>query len=260
MADWMTRYRRFETQAAGMHPEVSVDDFNYTIYVSPRYKYAYAFTPKAGCTTLKRILTDAEFGEEQPYVEQEDVHYREFLPFLKMMQVGDPKVFLARPDIFTFCFVRNPYTRLLSAYLDKIVGKKGQHQAVLQALGQSDHPDYEISFAEFVKVVCAQSIEEQDQHWRVQYYMTYQAGIRYDFVGRFERLNEDIEKVLGQLGLEKYFTAALRGSKQQKAYGQQHATGADQKISQYYTPQLQTMVYQKFEIDFEYFRYSPLLP
>ncbi|PHI21464.1 hypothetical protein CEQ90_03440 [Lewinellaceae bacterium SD302] len=257
MADWMSRYAIFATQSAGLHPEMSIQDFNYTIKISPKHNYAYAVTPKAGCTTLQKILIDAEFGEHQHFDQVQYMHYKEFLPFLSPMQIGDPKVFFRRPDIFTFCFVRNPYTRLLSGYLDKIVRKKDQRDPILEIMGKGQ--DYEISFSEFLEVVCGQPINEQDHHWRVQYYLTYQAGIKYDFIGRFENLDNDICHVCENLGITEFMGKDLYKCDENDdsvAFGRHHATGADALLDEYYTPELKKMVANKFTLDFEYFGYS----
>lgn len=255
MSSWNDRYTEFVQQAKGLHPKVDIADFDYTIYISPRYNYAYAFTPKAGCTTVKKLLTDAEFAEPQAYTDVEYLHYREFLPFLKPSQVGDPKVFFQRKDIFKFCFVRHPYSRLLSGYLDKVVGRKPQRDSILATLGKDQ--TYEPTFAEFIKAVCAQPVHKQDQHWRVQYYLTYQMGIDYDFIGRFENLRHDVSQVAEQLGILSFLTEDILGSPTQQAMGQHHATGADALVEKYYDASLKRMVQRAFEEDFEFFGYAP---
>lgn len=255
MSDWMSRYRIFEEQSEGMHPEMTLDDFNYTIYISPKYNYAYAFTPKAGCTTLKKLLTDAEVGKIHSLEDIEYLHYREFFPFLKTIQIGDPRAFFQREDIFKFCFVRHPYGRLLSGYLDKVVHRKGQHQQIEAALGKQEGEN--ISFAEFIDAVVQLPIIEQDQHWRVQYYQTYQAGIKHDFIGRFENFAEDVRYVAERLGIQAYLGPEILGTSLVKSVGRHHATGADALVEQYYTPDLKAKIYEKYRMDFEVFGYQP---
>jgi hypothetical protein len=38
-----------------------------------------------------------------------------------------------------------------------------------------------------------------DNHWRVQYYQTMQPGIKYAFIGRFERFAEDTRVAGGRI-------------------------------------------------------------
>lgn len=260
MADWMTHYHQFEAQALGLHPKVKLDDFRHAIIISPRYRYLFVNVPKVACTTIRKLLLDAEHGEVRPYAEREELHYNEFLPFLNIQQVGNVKTFVTRPDIFKFCFVRNPYTRLLSGYLDKIVRKKDQRNPILRQLGLFHQPEVELSFAQFVQAVVDLPVMHQDQHWRVQYYQTCQAGIKYDFIGRFESLEQDLRAVAQQIGIGAFIQEDTFGNTATKAVGQHHATGAAEQLSSYYTPALQEMVYQKYREDFDCFGYDKALP
>jgi len=84
-----------------------------------------------------------------------NIHKREFSPLIKPSQVGNFDKFLNRNKLFKFCFVRNPYTRLLSAYFEKIKLGKSQKCSILLHMGKYPYNlNTEISFSEFVHVVC----------------------------------------------------------------------------------------------------------
>ena len=162
------------------------------------------------------------------------------------------KRFMERDDIFRFCLVRNPYTRLLSAYLDKIAKNTPTKLNILHHLGLTEQAmDEPIDFPLFVDVACGQSPEHMDPHWRVQYIHTCQAHIEYHKIGRFETLDEDFRSILNILSPN----AASYLSTEQR-----HSTRSEHKLRDYYTPELRAKVRQAYALDFEHFGYPDQLP
>lgn len=256
---WTDCLSRIEAKNAHLHPQLPASEFHNSLLISPRHHYVFANNPKVACTTIRKLLIDAEFGKVRPYQERAaTLHYKEFLPFHTVWQLGDFPAYLNRPDVFCFCFVRNPYTRLLSGYLDKVVGSKPQKNNILKQLGNEQDTDREIDFPTFVRAVCAMPPSQQDAHWRVQYYQTAQTGIPFDFVGRFERLEHDLREVADRLGVSGFIDEHLFG--RATTTSRHHATGADQRIRDFYTPELRDLVAEAFRIDFQHFGYSYDLP
>jgi dermatan 4-sulfotransferase 1 len=247
MSDWNTRWQDFQKSAEHCYPFLRPEDLIHASHISLQNKYLYVETPKVACSTIKKLLIDAEYEGRVPFSEMEYIHYREFSPLLNARQVGDFRDFLGRKDIFKFCFVRNPYSRLLSCYLDKIAKRKGQHYWPQIELGYGSFYDKALTFVEFVEAVCAQPIRHMDPHWRIQYYATFQAGIDYDYIGRFENFEADLKFAIGQtkIDFEKYY--------QIKAG---HATGAKGLLNEFYTEEISEKVYWKYQKDFEYFGYD----
>lgn len=251
MSSWNTRFNIFREQANDYHPYIRLHDFVHETLVSFRHKYFYANNPKVACSTILALLIGAEYDEKVDPEHMDYVHFREFIPFLNIRHVGDVGKFLSRPDIFKFCFVRNPYTRLLSAYLNKIVGNEAQKDGIMIQLGYGNVHQKELSFETFVDAVIEQPIMHMDAHWRLQYYQNFHTNIKYDFIGRFEQFDQDLAIVAERLNidLDKYYKR-MSG----------HATNAGKKVSAFYTPQIAEKVYKKFKIDFEAFNYSKDLP
>ncbi len=251
MSDWMNRWNDFQKSADKCFRFLKAEDLIHATHISLRHGYLYVETAKVACSTVKRLLIDAEYESKVELTESEYIHFREFSPLLNARQIGPFDNFLKRSDIFKFCFVRNPYTRLLSCYLDKIIQRKGPQHPLMIQLGYSQFSEKVLSFEEFIEAIIAQPVVYMDAHWRTQYYATFQGGIDYDFIGKFENFATDFRHAIQQTNIDfdKYYT--IENS---------HATQANNLIDHYYTPDLVEKVYRKFQIDFDYFGYSKKLP
>lgn len=249
--DWTKRWNEFRQGAGDCLNYLRPDELDYGSNISLQHKYIYMETAKVGCSTIKKLLIKAEYGELVDHKAADHVHHRAFSPLLNAKQVGNFLEFVHREDIFSFCFARNPYTRLLSAYLDKIAKRKPEHEDLMIQLGYGPFSEHVLSFEEFVYAVSEQPVLNMNIHWRTQYYATFQHAIRYDFIGRFESFEPDLRFAMDRIGIdmEKYYQVQAG-----------HATQASQKLAEYYTPELIEKVYQVYQIDFEYFRYPKGLP
>ncbi len=227
---------------------VPPSNFDYSVNISLKYNYLYTETPKVGCSTIKTTLQKMELNDPDFYREDfEDIHNRNFSPLLKPSQIGSFEKFITG-SVFKFCFSRNPYSRLLSAYLEKIKSNKPQKRQILLHLGKNySDIDQEVSFDEFVNVVCEQPIINMNHHWRVQYYQTFQEFIEYDFVGKLENFSDDFKIVLAKLN--KNYAHFLKDERR-------HSTRASDHLSKFYTPSLIKIVQDKYAKDFEYFGYE----
>jgi hypothetical protein len=228
---------------------------NYATNISFIHKYVYIETPKVACSSIKLILQRIELKDFNLNKDMDILHNREYSPLLKPTQVGDFGEIIKKKEFFKFCFVRNPYTRILSAYLDKIASKNEdtfRKHCIYTQLGYDFRStEQTISFKDFVRSISTHPIKMMDPHWRPQYYQTLQDFVDYDFIGRFESIERDIEfvvkKIAGRKG-KKYITQSRT-----------HKTGADSLIRQYYTEEIRDMVYTKYRKDFNYFGYSSVL-
>lgn len=240
---------QFDNEVAKYCKHVPIGAFDYSVNISNKYNYLYVETPKAACSSIKVSLQRMELELPDFYREDfEDIHNRNFSPLLKPSQIGSFATFINKPNLFKFCFSRNPYTRLLSSYLNKIKANKFQKKHILMHLGKDvSKLNAEVTFAEFVDVICVQPIDNMDPHWRIQYYQTFQDSIKYDFQGKVENFDRDFEFVLKTLNrdYQKYISQEVR-----------HASKANDLVETYYTPSLIKKVKAKFALDFDYFEYS----
>ena len=247
MADQWTRLKSSNQK----HLEfVPFQTFNYSINISLQYRYIFVETPKVCCSTIKLNLQRLETGLPDSIWPQEmDIHDRSFSPLLSPRQVHNFDALLDSGSLFKFCFVRDPYTRLLSCYLDKIAGNRPPKHSILNTLGlEKDDLSIDISFAEFVDAINSQPIIEMNPHWRPQYYQTFQNTLEYDFIGRYENFARDFKYILA--------TISPQGKAHHPRNETRHKTGANQLLDQYYTPEILDKVNRIFEVDFTAFEYA----
>jgi len=240
--------RDFELQIGKYCGCVPHGTFDYSVNISLKFRYVYTETPKAACSSIKSILQKMELADPNFYRDNfDDIHKRSFSPLLRPAQVGDFDRLLNQ-SMFKFCFSRNPYSRLLSVYLEKICGNKPQKRQVLLHLGK-DTSDMrqDISFDEFVGVVCEQPIANMDPHWRVQYHQTFQKKIPYDFVGKVEAFPDDLHFVLRKINkdYEPYLADERR-----------HSQNSNARLSEFYNSDLIKKIQRKYAEDFIYFGYE----
>ncbi len=242
-------WEKFQSDISAYTTHISADEFDYSINISLRYGYVYVENAKVACSTIKLILQRMELDDPSYHGEDLlDIHTRIFSPMIRPAQVGSFSHYIQRPDVKALCFVRNPYTRLLSAYLDKIMQNWPAKRGILECLGRDPEVlDVDVSFEEFVGVVANQSISEMNPHWRIQYYQTFQEQVDYDFIGRFENLDDDLKTILENINPD---YARYWGREER------HATRSDKLLKQYYTDEIEEIVYHKYQQDFEEFGYS----
>ena len=142
-------------------------------------------------------------------------------------------------SLFRFTVVRNPYTRTLSAYLDKI-----ERRAVREGR--------ESSFAEFLHKARAQPrFLYSNAHWAPQSSLMLIPVEQFDLIGKVESLDEDLAEIKRR----------IRPDQQQPVTSfKRNATGAGDKLRRYYTDELITLVQELYQDDFRTFGYSTDFP
>lgn len=218
---------------------------NYLCHLSANFRYLYVATPKVGFTKIKKLLYEAEQG--RPVKDEFVLHDPVFSPLLEPIDDIDIlNTALASPDWFRFCFVRNPFTRLISCYIQKIVSSGEQRQRLLPVLGLA--PDAPTpSFEEFVRLVSDQEDAARDIHWASQHYLLRPDLVNYDFVGRMERMAEDLRHVCGRLSITPFEPLEIK----------MHRVGGVETTAGYYDDALRRLVARTYARDFDVFGYDP---
>jgi len=146
---------------------------------------------------------------------------------------------------FTFTFVRNPYSRILSAYtyLKKGgISNNDKKWANLNLSGIS-------SFDDFVKTWLNEKSIWSYTHFKPQYYFLCDASCipDVDFVGKFEKLNQDFKFVCNKIGLDKELSFYNKSSLNYDTWLNNYSDEALAKI------------YYLYAKDFNIFNYEPVI-
>lgn len=221
---------------------------NYLVHVSRRHQALFVEVPKTGCTVVKRVLQLSEFeGEESRLPRGEDIHLRELSPLPMPRQMGDQdRLFGADASYYRFSFVRNPFTRILSCYLDKIVGRQAERDIRLPQIGVD--PMRDISFLEFLERIGQQEHHEMDIHWAPQVHLLALPRMTYDFLGRFESFQADMNRLMSRLSIEIDQKYVVRRSK--------NVTNATSRILEHYGDREADLVRGMYRDDFERLGYG----
>lgn len=211
--------------------------------------YAYVEVPKAGCGTMKATLGGLEAARMNPGMVQrvqEAPHNRlNATPFVKPFQLPPDLLeeVLAGPGYRRFTVVRDPASRVLSAYIEKIGQGLKQSQPIVEALaertGQTVRPE-DISLEQFLDVVGAQESRDQDPHWRRQADHLGLGLVPYDAVIHLEDLDASWRRI-GEL-------TGIPGL--QEEYFCRNSTGARNRMGEYYTSMLLTRVTEIYARDY----------
>ena len=198
----------------------------YHARVSGRYKYFCMTVPKSACTTLKAVLLEIE---DEPLPNNISGFH---LAGTRLDDLPDHIGIEALTNWYKFAFVRNPYSRILSAYKSKIISDKdGAYQKVRDNIGPID-------FGGFVEWVSRRPDELRDPHWRSQTNILMTHILKYDFIGMMEFFTIDLNFVLAEIGAP--------------TYGAFDKLNKTEPIENPYTPEIAEMVYSIYEKDFAF--------
>ena len=236
---------KFIDKVASIKPKA---DFLALTYISLRNHYVYLAVGKAANSTVKHHLYELEYTGTR--FKTKSVHDRQTSPLLSPFQLPDDlleEVFTSA-KYFRFSVVRNPYSRLLSCYLDRIVpGAGAAYRQLIRALGRPDGST--VSFPEFIRTACAQAPYAQNNHWRLQVAEICTDAIPYDFVGKQESFAEDMASVWARIAPNHPLPEFAHANKSPSI------TGAKSRLHEYYTPELVELVRTAYRADFDRFGY-----
>ena len=144
-------------------------------------------------------------------------------------------------NYFKFCFVRNPWDKLVSFYCDKLNINNPSHRDFLKYNGFK----VGISFEELVYAIRDIQDREAERHFKSQYtFVTDQRNnLVVDFVGRFENLEEDFNKICKIAGLP-----PIALPHRYKSVHDHYST--------YYTDETRRVVAERYKKDIEMFGYD----
>ncbi|MBW0143685.1 sulfotransferase family 2 domain-containing protein [Sphingomicrobium clamense] len=226
-----------------------IGDFYDHTYISLRNKYLFHTVGKAANSTVKHVFYTIDLAGRR--ARMPSVHDRAASPLLSPFQLGETMMqdVLDDPQFTRFTFVRDPYSRLLSCYLDRIADKKSRpHAQFVRAMGKP--VGYAPSFEEFIETVCAQPPAEQNNHWRVQCVDALVGVIPYDFIGKQESFDADMDKLVTK----------ITGKPQEKVAEDVNAspskTGSTSRLAEFFNKRTVELVQEAYARDFDELGYA----
>lgn len=225
-------------------------DFQNNTNISLANKYVYLAVDKVANSTIKKCLYEVEYIKVGWSVG--GLYDPRNSPLIHPFQLPDEQLnaVLTGDEFYKFCIVRNPYSRLLSCYLDRILTLKTRpSKQFRKALGKND-----FDFNDFVKTVCSQDSNQQNSHWRVQSDDVLFDLINYSHIGYFENLASEMEYLSFQI-FGKFLPQMNIKSKNHSP----KKTGSDDKVYSYFDQYHADMVFERYKKDFDNFCYSKLV-
>lgn len=240
-----------------MLPEIVSFRLRQSTFVSLSRRYMYFEVPKAGCTQMKELIRRVEGSPPLALFPKRDwqtrrdmfVHSRPNVPLPSLADLDDrtQREVLEAPDFLRMTVVRNPYTRLVSAWMNKILlCEPSLKDDYVDIKGQLPdlHKKSLISFPEFVDYLAKKNnLRTCNSHWRRQVDHTFFPAMNFSSVIRLEQLSEGLQAFAKHIRLAEALEA--RGKNESLRLG-----------SVTYTQQLADKVFSLYRTDFEALHYD----
>jgi hypothetical protein len=222
------RLRNFLARLVGVQADLQ-------IWWTPDFPVVYISNPKCGCSTVKHSLKAAQAQvyarSGRTFVRAEDPHIKDDCLRLSWLA---PRACRQRYLIST---VRNPFTRALSGFLDK-VGRPGT--VLLPEFGYRRVDDFE----SYLQALARCDPINTNSHFRPQHVNLDYPRVGYDgifFLENLSALPHYLSTICPEFQLETFAP---------------HSRGARSKLAEHYTDRAVDLVRDIFAKDFELFGYS----
>ena len=201
----------------------------------PGRRLLYVAVPKAASRSLLHFL----LGQRERNEVGPAILYKKSLQAL----------FRIRPEArgyFKFTVVRNPWSRVVSVYRQKI--RSGDPFIAARLINGRKGLFANMPFDEFVAWLCSEegADEKADSHWLSQHEILGVQGLDpvcYDFIGRLERLSDDLDILAAKIGMP------LSG------VGHLLYSGAAESYRTVYTERTAELIGRRYARDIELFGY-----
>lgn len=214
--------------------ELSFKALNDRGAIDHNFRIFYNRIPKSANSTISARIVELRTGERLPQDKAKG-------SFVKPADLSASDVSKLQ-EYFKFTFVRSPFSRTLSAYLDTIVS--GRKRSYLE----NDFPSGRTpSFTEFLECLQGGALY-RNAHWAPQVSVLSLPVSEFDFIGRFENLDEDWSSVARQIsGSSDHGRLQVHGPS---------PTRASERLREYFDRDCVELVRRLFRSDFEAFGYD----
>lgn len=211
------------------------------IIVSLDQRFVYIRIPKAANSTVTTLLWSCINNEKLESTKNTQKYKKSFL---NAKQLPLKQASMAKKNFFFFVVVRNPYDRILSAYLNKFSTRK-----YIDRYGEkiSKTGDGRLNFTSFCKYLYKEGLYE-NPHWMPQSEYVWPSYDRLDYIGKVESIQKDLERIFTRIfdDCQADFT---------NIYGPTR-THAQAKRDNYYNTETKKIINNLYADDFHRFNYE----
>ena len=210
---------------------------------SKEHEFLYIGVPKAATRSILSVLRGDKFATSE-FNEPISTHLEK-----------NP----SHRDFFVFSFVRNPWSRILSTWRNKIANPNEEAPRIIIERFQELY--YNMPFEEFVNFVCDSESGndiEGDRHWTSQHLFLkdHEGNMIPDFIGRLENLELDFSGVLSRLGFESIALPWLNTRRGWSSDSKSMNSDSKKYYREFYTPELAEKISERYKEDISYFNYK----
>ncbi|MGI8979814.1 MAG: sulfotransferase family 2 domain-containing protein [Pirellulaceae bacterium] len=256
--------------------------------VSEQFHFLYIPLEKVACSAIKSWVIELAEGRGAAHGIDPNAHIRARYE-LQAQSAEVQRRLLSDKRLFRFAFVRNPWDRLVSGFLNKFVPWKSPAQKFAEehsrrlrwsravnrlsagwlcssGKASSERWREELTFRQFVAELRQRNPRKFDLHWRPQYLFFGPQTL--DFLGRFEHLADDFRTLCQKLNVSGDLPEANKTRRDSAV----HRNLADAPLAElrslagfpgyswFYTPDLAEQVAELYAEDIQRFGYESKRP
>jgi len=217
----------------------------------------YCYIPKVGCSNWRRVM-HVLAGK---YKRVEDIKILKYFDFKFLSDYKPKEIDYRLKNYFKFMFVRHPLNRLFSAWDDKFRNDMPSMHKVFGILilkkYRKNQPAYprgnDVTLVEYFKYLVDTPNTKLNEHWVPSFELCQPCHVDYNYVGKFEDMENEAATLLKLLGLSENVTYPTP-----HPFVIARQMSDDAKIKEWHkvSPKLFQEVLKKYALDFSLFGYS----
>ncbi len=188
---------------AALRERMPARQINEAILISLRNRFVFTRVSKVANSSLKHLVYSMEKPTWAGPVRDDLIHDSQYGPVIRPAMLGLSSPILHRAlysdTFFRFTFVRNPYAKALSTYLDRYMAKHSTVRRLVNevavAQGWLAAIEDPVDFPTFLRAIAEMPQRHMEVHISPQYIQTLSEVIPHDFIGALETLAEDTSHV-----------------------------------------------------------------
>ena len=184
-SDVIEKYPRVQTFITSLHDIASKTiNPNRPVPVYEEAGAVYFLIPKAASRSINYVFLEMTEGKKPEQIGQQKQRYEK--PFREAMQ----------SDLFKFSFVRNPFSRIVPCYKDKVHRRSSVTKKYFGSLR-------DVSFETFLRRINKIPTRYMERHFKPKHaWLSYRGELQPDYIGKIEHLKEDFQRVKDQCGVD----------------------------------------------------------